>query len=320
MPSQLILPAISEFKKSYERRKRNHDYRKPFKYHIILKKASGFKDFGRVVGDANIPPGKDGCAEISRSRMGSIIHQTIFNFSFHFPAIKVLQFVVMPDHVHILLQVIEELPQHLGHYIGDFKILIAQTYSKRYHKEVLPHDIFKANYTDRIVWSFIKLETIYTYIQENPHRLAMRIQYPQFFTRKRNLVIAGVSCEGYGNFFLLKNPDKMSLIIHINYTPEERKRVAEECINNCFEGGIIVSGKKAANEKSIWRLCEEAGGKFILINHEEFGERYKPSAHDFNLCCQGRLLILSLKFPKKTPLSRVLCQTMNNLAQEICKL
>ena len=308
-----------DFKHSYERRKNDHDYRAPFKYHIILKKNKEFREFGKIIGDASIAPGHRGCAEIDYTPIGQVIKKELFDFNQNFPGIQNLQFQVMPDHVHVLLWVKERLPKHLGNYIGDFKRRVAERYSRRVRKEYSANDIFNPNYTDRIIWSFIKIETIVRYISENPHRLAMRQQYPQFFKRIRNLRIGNDEVEAYGNLFLLRNPDKMSLIIHRVYNNEKRISVAEDCLCHCLEGGIIVSAAIHEDEKLIWNFCEKAGGKFILIQAEEFGQVYKPSEKLFRLCEKGRLLIISIKQPAKTSLSRQLCLRMNKLAETICE-
>ena len=43
-----------DFLHSYERRKFNHDYQAPYKYHIILKKQKDCEAFGRITGKESI--------------------------------------------------------------------------------------------------------------------------------------------------------------------------------------------------------------------------------------------------------------------------
>ena len=144
---------ISDFIHSYERRKNNHDYQAPFKYHIILKKQDSFPDFGKVTRDASIPPGKTGCAKISLSPCGVIIRKALFRFNDLNRQINLLQFCIMPDHVHFLVHVTERLPKHLGHYVGGLKATIAEGYSLSQKKTIMADEIFKPNYTDKIIWS-----------------------------------------------------------------------------------------------------------------------------------------------------------------------
>ena len=308
-----------DFLHSYERRKFNHDYQAPYKYHIILKKQKNCETFGRITGNASISPGAPGSAKVIRSMLGSIIKKELFDFDENYHSFKILQFIVMPDHVHILLQVKERIPKHLGYYIGRLKVRIAENYSKSQNRIYTTDDIFLSNYTDKIVWSFIDLKTLIRYIKENPHRLAMRQQFPLFFQKLRQLKIGDKDCEAYGNLFLLRNPDKFPLIIHRNYSEEEKSKIAENCVLNSIEKGIIVSAAVSPEEKAIRNLCEAHGGNFILIQHEGFGERFKPAEHNFNLCSQGRLLIIAPleKFGER--LSYATCQKMNQLAEIIAK-
>lgn len=83
------------------------------------------------------------------------------------------------------------------------------------------------------------------------------------------------------------------------------------------KGTVLVSPFISQAEKAIRAEAESLGAKIILITHEAFPERFKPSAHDFDLCSKGRLLIISLGLTAGTGLSRALCMQMNDLAEAI---
>ena len=65
---------------------------------------------------------------------------------------------------------------------------------------------------------------------------------------------------------------------------------------------------------------EEKGGNIILIEYKKFPEIYKPFEHEYKQCCQGKLLIISMGYPPKTPLSKKICKEMNELAELICRI
>ena len=111
---------------SYHRRGFNHDYFAPFIYHIILKKQKDCEIFGEVRGDARIPYGNDGCAAIDESPLGKIIAKAIIHLKYEFPIIKIHQFIIMPDHVHILLQILFRSDKHLEFYIEKLEERIAK--------------------------------------------------------------------------------------------------------------------------------------------------------------------------------------------------
>ena len=81
----------------------------------------------------------------------------------------------------------------------------------------------------------------------------------------------------------------------------------------------MVSPFISSKEKEIRQMIEQEDGKIILITHEVFPERFKPSAHNFELCSKGRLLIITLGYPLKTNLTRKICNEMNELALEIAE-
>ncbi|MCH5225823.1 MAG: transposase [Muribaculaceae bacterium] len=305
-----------DFIHSYCRRKRGHDYYSPCRYHIILKKQPGFERFGRIVGDANIPPGNVGAAEMEWNKYGKAINHALFNLSHQFPFLKVYQHMVMPDHVHIFLQVKERSEKHLGYYIGQLKGNIAKNISSQDKREILGEEIFQPNYTDKIIYWGRDFDIIYQYIRENPHRLAMRIQYPEFFKRIDEIKIGDKTYSIYGNHFLLQNPFKSQVVIHRRNSVEENEKLEYEWLRIAEGGGVLVSPFISMAEKRIRDLAEKEGGKFILIQSEPFSELFKPAKHNFDLCSDGKLLIIA---PNEawSGSFREVCLEMNKLAEEI---
>ena len=306
-----------DFKHSFTRRCRGHDYRAPFIYHIILSKADDCECFGRVKGDAAIAPGQPGCAYIERSPLGNIIESSLRNWQKDFPIIKLYQYSIMPDHAHILLRVMSRSEMHLGFYITKLKGLVRQSYSALSGREIQSEEIFRPNYCDKPLIRKRSLDGLFRYIRENPHRLAMRQQKPEFFRRSRHLKIGDRIYEAYGNLFLFRNPDKIAVKISRFYSKEERERRKDLWLDEACGGSVMVSPFISSYEKLIRREAESMGSKIILIVPECFPERYKPSSHDFELCAKGKLLIISLGLPPKTVLSREICLKMNALAAEI---
>lgn len=317
MGSSEIRPLRETGEHSYHRRAINHNYRAPFIYHIILKKTKSCPIFGTVTGDARIAPGQPGCAAINESELGVIIAKAILHLPYQFYIVKLHRFCVMPDHVHLLLQILYWSDQHLDFYVESLRDRIASKYSKLLERPVSDEEIFEEGYCDKPLFKNRSLDGLYCYIGENPHRLAMRQQYPQFFQRVRKLNFLDREYEAYGNLFLFRNPDKEAVIIRSAFTPEEVSAKKQSWLTGAEKGSILVSPFISKAEKSIRSEAEELGAKIILITHEAFGERYKPGAHDFDLCSQGRLLIISLGLPPKTPLSRALCLQMNDLANKL---
>lgn len=270
-----------------------------------------------MAGDPRIAPGNFGCAFIEESALGKIIAKSIIHLPYLHRIIKLHQFCVMPDHVHILLQILYRSDHHLDFYIDSLMSRIADKYSSAIRRKIGAEDIFEAGYCDKPLYDNRSLNGLYRYILENPHRLAMRQQFPQFFQKTRKLEIGNEVYEGYGNLFLFRNPDKEAVKISRKFSPEENIKKRTGWLSAASKGTILISPFISQEEKEIRTEVETRGANIILITHEAFGERFKPAAHDFKLCTAGRLLIISLGLPPKTPLTRSLCEQMNPLAEKI---
>lgn len=307
-------PYKPDFKHSYTRRCHGHDYRAPFIYHIILSKADGCATFGSVKGDARIQPERPGSAYIEMSPLGNIIKNAIKTLPKDFPIVQLYQYCVMPDHLHILLRILERSEMHLGYYITKLKRKIREEYSRLMGRDLTSEDIFKPNYCDKPLTRRRSLDALFKYIRFNPHRLAMRLQYPQFFQRIRKLKIGEQEYEAYGNLFHFRNPDKSAVKISRRFTLEEKAQKKNYWLEEAAAGTVLVSPFISKEEKAIRDEAEKLGASIILITHEAFPDRFKPAAHDFALCSSGRLLIISLGKPAGTELSRDICERMNVLA------
>lgn len=314
-----ILPFRLTDSHSYHRRSFRHDYFAPFIYHLILKKSPACETFGTIDGDARVAPGQPGCARVKESEIGSAVAKEILRLHYRFPIVKLLQFVVMPDHAHILLQILHRSDRHLDFYVDALKTAIAVRVSLLRNQEVSPHEIFEPGYCDKPLYDNRSLDAMFRYIRENPHRLAVRKQYPQFFQHARKVRFGETDCEAYGNLLLLNNPDKLPVKISRRDTDGEVSAKTARWVAEASRGTILVSPFISPKEKEVRRQAEEAGAKIILITHEAFPERFKPARHDFELCCAGRLLILSMGCRNGEELTRELCLAMNALAQRLSR-
>ena len=220
---------------------------------------------------------------------------------------QLLQYSLMPDHLHMLLHVKEYTQATLGENIARFKVEV---------NDIAGIQVFDKGFNDQILTRSRSLNTLYRYLRDNPRRLAVRRENPDWFQRVNRLTIGGVECQAYGNMQLLDNPFKEQVVVHRADSPDELRHKRERWLYTAANRGVLTSPFISPQEKSIRQEAEALGGKTILITHQPFPERYKPSPQDFQLCQQGRLLILSIASPEKS-LSRPLCLRMNALAQSI---
>lgn len=252
-------------------------------------------------------------AAISTSLSGVMIREQIeITPSFH-PEIDILDYVIMPDHVHILIQIKEPMNHHIGDIIQAIKSASTSQIRKITGNASLT--VFEDGFHDRIISSNKQLETVKNYLRDNPRRLAVRKAHPEFFRRVNRLKIGEGYYQAYGNFQLLANPFREQVIVHRADSPEVRERNRAIWLYSAANAGVLVSPFISRDEKAIRTDAEDAGGRFIIITDLPMDDRYKPSAHDFALCESGRMLIVSAGF--SGDLSRRSCLAMNALAKKI---
>lgn len=282
-----------------------HDYTQRCIYMITLNKNPLMENFGILQGDYRIQTGQKGAAFISSTALGKAIKNTLRRFNSTEPNVRVLQYALMPDHLHILLFVEYPTEDTLGKIIARFKIEV--------NKAAGTTGVFAKGFNDQILKSSRSLAVLYRYLQENARRLAVRKARPEFFRRVNALEIGGKTFQAYGNFQLLDCPFKEQVIVHRADSSETKQKNREQWLYTAANGGVLVSPFISPAEKEIRKEAEEAGGRFILIISEPMGERYKPAGREFELCEAGRLLIISANLPGE--LSRKTCLVMNELAE-----
>ena len=108
---------------SMSRRAAAHDYSRPGIYHITIHVAEGIgQPFGAVVGS------NADSASVSLTPVGeAVLHELLTAITAHYPMITVDTYVIMPEHLHFILNVRDPIitksgrPTHLGQVLAGFK-------------------------------------------------------------------------------------------------------------------------------------------------------------------------------------------------------
>lgn len=253
-------------------------------------------------------------AFITLSSSGLIIKNEIDKTPSFYPEIKIHDYEIMPDHLHILIEAVEPMNRHLGDIIQAIKAASTSRIRRCFGNPSLA--VYEEGFHDRIINGAKHFETARKYIRENARRLAVRRAHPEFFRRVNELKIGDKTYQAYGNFQLLDCPFKEQVVVHRADTAEIRKRNRELWLYTAANGGVLVSPFISQAEKAIRVEAEASGGRFILLTNELMDERYKPSGNEFSLCEAGRMLIISANLPGE--LSLQTCLAMNSLAATIC--
>ena len=255
------------------------------------------------------------------SPLGEMIEKEILDITHHHPEIKIISYVIMPDHIHIVLKVAERLKRHLGNELAGFFGACTKHYNL--HAGISHNKPLFDPFFDRIIYDSEQLDKSIKYVEDNPRRFILKKRNPQLFKRHLNLRIADRKYSAFGNIFLLRNIRLLPVRIHRRWSNQEFKAYEKQCIEEFENGAIPVSPAIHKAEKKILENAIEMGSAVIKLTDKGFRERFKPQGKEFDLCAQGRLLLLA-PWPEKTSEKSTAGYTefhdMNDFALAISKI
>lgn len=287
-----------------------HDYHAPSMYMLTLKKADEAPRFANIV---NVGKGEKMEAAVRLTAAGSCLWAQKEVWENEFDALHVMCFIVMPDHVHMLLRVKVRTDRHLSHLLGIYKLNCNRELGVR---------VFADGYNDKIVFRTGQKDNFYHYITDNPRRYLARRLHTGFFMRTVNISINGCVYALFGNLFLLNAPDKTVVRYSSRHTDEERRRKEGEYDEALRTRGVLVSPFIHPEERAVRDRGVEAGCGIIKVVQNGFGERFKPSGADFDLCAEGRLLLVGPVevTTRRVDLRRAAAMSANRVAEAIAAL
>lgn len=261
---------------------------------ISLNKIKELPDFSRIIHNPN---------ELARAKayrpnylpLGYVIYGYFKEYKKQNPKIELWQYVIMPDHIHFLINIKEELDHHLGNYIAGIKRDIYIRATQKGLVNDACKSIFEEGFNDQFLKWQRNLDDIFKYINENPYYLWIRQKNPVFFNKVINMELRGSRCSLYGNLRLLDNPFKYAVIVHISdlNSPEILRQKMEKWEYGIYNGGVLVGGFMNDAERAVMKKAIEWGGKIIKLDSHYLGKREKPSRDYLDLCKTGNCLIIS---------------------------
>lgn len=306
-------------------------------YHVTLTVPSRQPLFGKLI----IPENDPKKAVVERTELGDKITEEALRINRYYPEIRVIQHILMPDHLHVIYYVTEPMDKSIksvirGLWQGVKKI------GHAYVEENTPfiHSEFNSEKTDgeRIFTEvpFIRpmsrkgqLQTMIRYVQMNPERLATKHLMPEYFRVQDEIEIAGRTYAGVGNADLLQRARYMP--VHVRWTMVDEaehgdnKRLRDYmngCVLAARKGTIMISPFISKQEQAVMAELLKEGLPFIYIADNGFRDYYKPQESLFDAVGRKKVLILSPweYDPHKKHVSRAECVEMNKMAEEICAI
>ena len=141
-------------------RLREYDYSTPNAYFITICTDNRRNLFWRDVGAIIDRP-----ANVPLTGLGTIVRQSIEDIPKYYPAITMDHYVIMPNHIHLLLQINTD---------DDGRSMIAPTISTvvRLMKSAVSrqagHSVWQKGFYDHVIRNDMDYQEIWTYIEGNP--------------------------------------------------------------------------------------------------------------------------------------------------------
>lgn len=311
----------SPLKPRQTRRACFHDYCAPSIYMFTLLKAGAVPNFSHIEGNPKSVSGPDAPHTVC-SDIGRIISKEILKTGkMRSDHIDVYPYVIMPDHVHLMLRVKKRLNQPITKIIGIMEGAISSVCRK---SELIgpEQSVFEAGcINDRILYGKDHLSTLKKYIADNPRRYLIKKLYPDLFLHHISIMAGEKVFSSVGNLFLLRRP-LYPVHVRRRWIQSEKDAYKEECANRVKAGYVLVSPFIHPVEREIMKETLDLGGCIIKITERGFADRWKPEGKWFDLCAEGRYLVLteSGSSVRHVDMTYGIASHMNELAAYIASL
>ena len=319
-------------------------------YHVTLTVPSRKPLLGTLV----IPQNDPTQAWVTRTALGEAVVEELYVMCKHYPAIRILQFCLMPDHLHAIIHVTQTMDTSIrsvirGYWQGVKKHGRAYTSSNAPEfnsgtkdKEtqdtgatgegggaVYPFPVFTERPFIRPLSRRGQLETMFRYVQMNPQRLATKRTKPGFFLVQHDITLGTRKYDGVGNTKLLFSEHFET--VHVRRAMVKAaddgdsnplRNYMNSCVLSARRGVVMVSPFISPQEKKVMQVLLNEHLPFILLSDNGFSDYYKPSESLFDACAAGSLLILSpwRHDAAKRHISREDCKALNIMAEDFTRI
>lgn len=178
--------------------------------------------------------------------------------------------------------------------------------------------LFETGYNDRVLYGKGQLQKMIDYIHDNPRRLLLRRQNPEWLHPKFHIQIGTQEYATIGNLQLLKSPC-LAVRVSRRCSEEQIQTHINTYLSAAQKGSVLVSPAISPGEKRVMRAAFDAKLPVIVIVGNGFTDYTKPSGEQFDACAEGRLLLLAPweHHTDNRKLTQQQCQAMNLMAIEI---
>lgn len=310
----------------------DNDYTARRMYMVTLVTEGRKPLFGKVMGRSEALEPSAEAPHIELSPLGEAIADIWQTIGCYHREVKVIALQMMPDHLHAILFVREQMEKPLGKVLLGVKhacnqafrevmpvefVAVAQQHARQERDNGL---LFAKGFNDQILLRDGQLERWLNYLKENPRRLLMKRENPDLFRVQRGLSFGEQSFSAIGNRFLLERPVKLQVQCSRSITEADLQAKLSAFMKAARQGAVLVSPAISQGEKVIMRAAFEEGLPLIYLEENGFTDLAKPGGKRMEACAKGQLLILAPweHHNEKLTIKRGQCLELNELARAIC--
>ena len=298
---------------SMQRRSPGNNYRNPGLYHITINVHDRrHQSLGKIVGDVQYPDGHPNAPKVELTTIGKMVeYELLHSITYHYPVIQIQDYVVMPEHMHFIVNVKNSIiskngrQTHLGQIIAGFKNdnpCTLKPQRKTIDTLVTPNALrgylireHTLRQEDATIWQTI----VERLLIDNSH----------------------IVCDSYGCRQILDH-QLLPVVCHRKDKPSFIQQ-KQACLKAAANGAVLVSPRIAKGKQEIIDEAIAQGHPVILIVDNGFPEIYHPSELRLQQCVGNRLLLLTPWTYQYRPANEDItvpqCKTMNCIVQDICR-
>lgn len=294
-------------------------------YHVTLVVPSREPLLGELI----IPEGEPEKAYVERTELGKGVIHALAQAPILYPEVRLLQYCLMPNHLHAILYIKKPMDISVRKVIRG--IWQGAKKAGREYVSSIESELHSGIFTEH---PFIRpmsrkgqLQTMISYVQMNPQRLATKKLKPGYFYVQEHVEIGGRVYQAVGNAKLLQAARIEPVHVRSIWVKEAEENGDDKalrdykngCVRAAREGAVMVSPFISEHEKAVLEFLMQEKRPIIYIADNGFGKYFKPSAGLFDAVAEGRMLILSpwSYNPEKKGVTRAECVEMNKMAEEI---
>lgn len=211
------------------------------------------------------------------------------------PEIKILADKVMPDHHHIVIQVMHTMPRSIKEVVRGYM----QGCKAEARKLGYVGNLYDAPPYYRVLTHKGQLKAMIEYVYANAERSWQRKQNPDLFRMHRQTEVCGLLFTSLGNHFLLDWPNRQLVEMSRSASDEQIKKQLQYTLKQAQNGAVTYTAAISKGEQLIARTIREQGFPLVVLLNDGFpksgSERerfYKPGGVYFEACTKGQLLLL----------------------------